>query len=142
FYMLSSAVKAPSVIVEYGFMDDPDEIKLLLSEAYRKECAVETAQAICEMFGMAYIPAKGTASATPAPAKPVEKDVVKMAKNPGVFKDIEKTDELNEVVTLLKDRGIFGGYPDGTFRGGENITRKQVAVVMYRLIKELEGGKK
>lgn len=140
FYMLSSAVRAPSVIMEYGFMDDPDEIKLLLSEAYRKECAVETAQAICEIFGMAYTPEKGTASS--APAKPVEKDVVKLAKNPGAFKDIEKTDELNEVVSLLKERGIFGGYEDGTFRGGENITRKQMAVVLYRMLQQIEGGNK
>lgn len=45
----------PAVLVECGFMDNREEAKLLMSEKYRKECATEIAQAICEVYGVDYI---------------------------------------------------------------------------------------
>jgi N-acetylmuramoyl-L-alanine amidase len=54
----------PAVLVEAGFMDNLEEAKLLLSDAYRKECAVEIAKGICEYFGVTYkaykAPSKGS----------------------------------------------------------------------------------
>jgi hypothetical protein len=41
----------PGVLVEYGFMDNLTEAKLLLTEAYRAECAIELAKGICEYLG-------------------------------------------------------------------------------------------
>jgi N-acetylmuramoyl-L-alanine amidase len=38
----------PAVLVEAGFMDNLEEAKLLLSDAYRKEYPVEIAKGICE----------------------------------------------------------------------------------------------
>ncbi|TCS93133.1 N-acetylmuramoyl-L-alanine amidase family protein [Hazenella coriacea] len=50
--------KMPSVLIEYGFMDDPSlhEARLMLNVAFQQECARETAQGICEYFGIAYKP--------------------------------------------------------------------------------------
>lgn len=44
-----------AVLVECGFMDNREEAQLLKSDAYRTECAEELAQAICEIYGTAYV---------------------------------------------------------------------------------------
>jgi N-acetylmuramoyl-L-alanine amidase len=45
----------PAFLVECGFMDNLREARLLKSEAYRKECAVELAKAMCEIFNVEYV---------------------------------------------------------------------------------------
>lgn len=47
----------PAILVEAGFMDNLEEAKLLLTDAYRRETAREIAEGICEVFGRKYIPA-------------------------------------------------------------------------------------
>lgn len=51
--------KMPSVLIEYGFMDDPGlrEARLMVNTDFQRECARETAQGICEYFGVTYRPA-------------------------------------------------------------------------------------
>lgn len=46
--------KMPAVLVECAFMDNLEEAKLLLSDAFRKECAKEIAQGICEAYGVKF----------------------------------------------------------------------------------------
>lgn len=46
----------PTVLVECGFMNNRREAELLLSDAYRKECAVELAKGLCEYFSVPYVP--------------------------------------------------------------------------------------
>ncbi|RAV22686.1 N-acetylmuramoyl-L-alanine amidase [Paenibacillus contaminans] len=46
--------KMPAVLVECAFMDNKYEAELLRSEAYRQECAVELAKALCEGFKITY----------------------------------------------------------------------------------------
>lgn len=48
--------KMPSVLVECGFMDNLEEARLLKSDAYRQECAVELAMALCEAYDIKYVP--------------------------------------------------------------------------------------
>lgn len=45
----------PAVLVECAFMDNLEEAKLLLSDAFRKECAIEIAKGICEAYGVKYV---------------------------------------------------------------------------------------
>ncbi|WP_152393747.1 N-acetylmuramoyl-L-alanine amidase family protein [Paenibacillus guangzhouensis] len=45
----------PAVLVECGFMDNMEEAKLLLSDAYRDLCAEEIARGVCQYFGIAYV---------------------------------------------------------------------------------------
>lgn len=48
--------KMPAVLVECGFMDNVYEAQLMLDVNYQKECAREITQAICEFFGVKYVP--------------------------------------------------------------------------------------
>jgi len=56
FYVLRET-DMPAVLVECAFMDNLKEAQLLLTDAYRKECADEICQGICEYHGAAYVPA-------------------------------------------------------------------------------------
>jgi N-acetylmuramoyl-L-alanine amidase len=69
-YMIKN-VKPVSILVELGFMDNQDDVKRLLSDEYRRECAVELAKAICEIFGKTYVP-----KPTPSPTKPTSEGYV------------------------------------------------------------------
>ena len=55
FYVLRET-DMPAVLVECAFMDNLKEAQLLLTDAYRRECADEICQGICEYFGVAYVP--------------------------------------------------------------------------------------
>lgn len=44
----------PAVLVECGFMSNRAEAQLLLTDAYRLECATELAEALCEYFDVTY----------------------------------------------------------------------------------------
>lgn len=45
----------PAVLVECAFMTNKEDAKLLLSDAYRAECAEELARGVCEYFGVTYV---------------------------------------------------------------------------------------
>lgn len=53
FYVLRETFM-PAVLVECGFMDNLEEAMLLKSDDYRKECARELTQAICEIYNIKY----------------------------------------------------------------------------------------
>ncbi len=57
FYVLKYT-NMPAVLVECGFMDNLKEATLLLSGAYRKECADEISKGICEYFKVAWVEEK------------------------------------------------------------------------------------
>lgn len=44
-----------AVLVELGFMDSEHDIKFLLDDGYRSECARELLEAICEYFNVVYM---------------------------------------------------------------------------------------
>ncbi|MER2006510.1 MAG: N-acetylmuramoyl-L-alanine amidase [Psychrobacillus sp.] len=44
----------PAILLELGFMDSNHDYKYLLSDAYRKECAVEIAKGVCEYYKVTY----------------------------------------------------------------------------------------
>jgi N-acetylmuramoyl-L-alanine amidase len=60
FYVLRKT-NMTSVLAEHAFMDNLREANLLMSEAFRQECADEDAQGICEYFGVPWVTAKPTA---------------------------------------------------------------------------------
>ena len=47
--------KMPAVLVEVAFMDNLNEAKLLLSDAFRRESAREIAMGICEAYSVKYV---------------------------------------------------------------------------------------
>ncbi|ARF17772.1 S-layer homology domain-containing protein [Sporosarcina ureae] len=51
------------------------------------------------------------------------------------FPDVPATKHFAEAVNELASRHIIGGYPDGTFRPSESITRGQAAAIIVKLTK-------
>lgn len=91
--------KMPAILVEAAFMDNLDEAKLLLSDAFRKECAREIAQGICEAYKVTYKPevvpvAKPTTPVTPANLYRVRKTWKDVASQIGAFTNLNTAKEL------------------------------------------------
>jgi N-acetylmuramoyl-L-alanine amidase len=57
FYVLRNT-RCPACLVECGFMTVKKEAELMKSESYRKECAKEICQGVCEYFNKKYISEK------------------------------------------------------------------------------------
>ena len=56
------------------------------------------------------------------------------------FSDVPAGHWAKEAVEAIAAKGIILGFPDGTFRGNENLTRYQAAMIIYRLLQKLEPG--
>ncbi|AFH39836.1 S-layer homology domain-containing protein [Thermus thermophilus] len=54
------------------------------------------------------------------------------------FSDVPAGHWAKEAVEALAAKGIILGFPDGTFRGNENLTRYQAALLIYRLLQQIE----
>jgi predicted nucleic acid-binding Zn-ribbon protein len=54
------------------------------------------------------------------------------------FSDVPAGHWAKEAVEALAARGILIGFPDGTFRGNEGLTRYQAALIIYRLLQQIE----
>lgn len=52
-----------------------------------------------------------------------------------LFADVPPTKHFAEAVYDLAERNIIGGYPDGTFRPGNSITRGHAAAIIAKMIK-------
>lgn len=48
--------------------------------------------------------------------------------------DVPKDHWAYEAVELLIREGLMKGYPDGTFKGNQNLTRYELAMIIYRLL--------
>jgi predicted nucleic acid-binding Zn-ribbon protein len=54
------------------------------------------------------------------------------------FSDVPAGHWAKEAVEALAARGILIGFPDGTFRGNEPMTRYQAALIIYRLLQQIQ----
>jgi len=45
----------PAILIEHGFMTNPDDLEYLLSEDYRKQCAEVAIRACCDFFDIEFI---------------------------------------------------------------------------------------
>ena len=50
------------------------------------------------------------------------------------FSDVPSSKHYAEAVYDLAERNIIGGYPDGTFKPGNSITRGQAAAIITKMI--------
>jgi predicted nucleic acid-binding Zn-ribbon protein len=67
--------------------------------------------------------------------------VLSMGFGAAQFSDVPAGHWAQEAVEAITARGIIVGFPDGTFRGNENLTRYQAALIIYRLLQQLEAEK-
>jgi len=58
------------------------------------------------------------------------------------FKDVPDDSWASDAVYGLVKRGITNGFPDGTFRGSEKMTRYEIAVFLNRMAEVLENNQK
>lgn len=72
---------------------------------------------------------------TAAPAAPTT------APAPTTFSDIPAGHYAQEAVQKITAAGLILGFPDGTYRGNENLTRYQAAIILSRLIDLVAQGK-
>gem|GEM_PF-5373419 len=54
------------------------------------------------------------------------------------FYDVPSDQWYTNAVNELKERGLFSGYPDGSFRPGNSVNRAELAVVLQQLLKNIE----
>lgn len=54
--------------------------------------------------------------------------------SPSGYTDIPASSPLADAVASMREYEVLSGYPDGTFRPGNELTRNEMAVVMCRLI--------
>lgn len=53
---------------------------------------------------------------------------------PGSFRDVPGDHWAQEAVAEATEAGLLTGYPDGTFRGGQGVTRYEMAMIIQRLL--------
>lgn len=98
----------PAVLWEGGFMDSHKDFKYLLSEAYRKESAIEICKGICRYYGVTY------KAEEKAPAKSSSKS---SSKDPLLSKG-DKGVSVRDAQTLLNAKGaqldMDGAFGDAT----------------------------
>ncbi|MFJ7974913.1 S-layer homology domain-containing protein [Peribacillus sp. NPDC096379] len=51
------------------------------------------------------------------------------------FTDVDKTDRFYDDIYSISEKGIISGFPDGTFRPEEKVTRAQAAIMISRALK-------
>jgi uncharacterized coiled-coil protein SlyX len=75
--------------------------------------------------------ALGVANAQTAPATTT---TATPAMQVTTFTDVPAGHWAKDAVDLIVQKGLIQGFPDGTFRGNENLTRYQAALIFYRLL--------
>jgi N-acetylmuramoyl-L-alanine amidase len=89
----------PAVLVECGFMDNLVEAKLLLTDAYRAECAIEIARGICKYLGVVFVAEEVKPKMDPVDANKVI-EFLKAAY--GVTPDHEAQTEIKRLANELR----------------------------------------
>jgi N-acetylmuramoyl-L-alanine amidase len=102
----------PAALVELLFLSNPAEEKLLADDRVLQSAATALCQGIRQWID------------------PQELD-------PPIFSDVPAQlwdGQATQILRALLEWGIFVGYPDGTFRPDQPITRLECAAALYRLI--------
>jgi hypothetical protein len=57
-----------------------------------------------------------------------------------LFSDVPTTNTFHDEITLLADAGVVAGYPDGTFRPGNAVTRGAMTAFLARGLGRVSSG--
>jgi hypothetical protein len=117
YFMQRETGNVITTIIEYGFATNPDDAKRIKDNW--QAFAEAVVKAYCIFAGHKYAPpATVTPEPTPQPEKPKD-DVT------GHWAATE--------INAAKAAGLMSGFPDGSFRPDEAVTRAQMAVILSRL---------
>lgn len=113
---ITRETKMPSVLFEFGFMDNEREALLMLNKDFQKECARELAMAVCEFYGVPYV---------------AEVTKVNVGGGTNVAESYEKNAKPSPALAEDFKAAVKAGITDGTY-GKRPATREEVAVMVYR----------
>lgn len=102
---MTRETKMPAVVVEMGFISNPAQEKQLADPAFRKKLASAVASGILDYTG------------------------TNKKEEYGMFKDVPKDAWYAKVVDTAAKDGVVAGFPDGTFKPNEPLTRAQYAAI-------------
>lgn len=93
--------KMPTVLVEGPFMDNLNEAKLLLSDAFRKTFAIAVAKGICAAYNVQYIPFKPATVQPTTVSKPTISQPSPITVNLTTY-TVKSGDTLSKIAQLTK----------------------------------------
>lgn len=105
--------KMTAILVECGFMTNQAEADLLKSDGFRRACAAAIAAGVAETYGLKL-------KVQPPTEKPV---------GPSDISGHWAEEEMLKGVAVK----VIQGYPDGSYRPDQPVTRAQLAVILNRL---------
>lgn len=113
---VTANTKMPAALFELGFMDNSREALLMIDKSFQKECAQELAMAICEYFGVKYVPATVKPSVQKPPASAVKIGTAKMLRDVPAYARPEFGTGTGDVVKKGEIRNIYGNPKSGWFQ--------------------------
>lgn len=100
----------PAILVEAGFVSGhPEEAEFVSQEGTLVKIAEGILLGVADYLGIEY------------------------GIKQGPFPDVPPLHPSAYAVQWCKDNGLVGGYPDGSFRGNEPVTRYQMVHILHRL---------
>jgi N-acetylmuramoyl-L-alanine amidase len=112
FYILRYT-KAPAILLEIGFIDNPKDANKLINPAFRDSIALALADALIKIFG------------------------IKNERT--LFQDVNPADWFYNSIDRIAKAGIMNGYPDGSFKPDQPPSRAEMAAALDKLLIYLKG---
>ncbi|WP_207707905.1 N-acetylmuramoyl-L-alanine amidase [Heliorestis convoluta] len=122
FYVIRHT-KMPAVLVELGFITNPEEEKLLREKSFQQKAAQAIAEAVATHFGLSL---------------PKESEIMSKGPFPDVPMDRWSAKEIQEAL----DRGIVQGDDKGNFNPQRALTREEGVTLINRAINYLLSQQK
>lgn len=127
-----------AVLVEAGFITNAQEANNLANTEFQRAQAEGAARAICDLFDLPYV-APVRPDPTPRPTTPPPATEQPPAQN----RPEEWPDWAEDAIRTMMEWGVMTGYPDGSWRPDQNVTRAELAVALtrfYNFIRGRNGG--
>jgi N-acetylmuramoyl-L-alanine amidase len=134
-YMLN-ATNAVANLTELGFMDNLHDIAFLLSDSYRKRCAVALAKATCEIFGKPYIPVQQpTPAVTVQPTTPQGIGLLVIVEGTVIRKDATSESGIIRPIGTSEGEFIVWEYRNGWYNIGGWVYKQHIRFTPHDFVK-------
>ena len=122
----------PAILVEYGFMDNWEDVKMMCSTEFQKACAVATAKGICDTLGVKYVPEQSTNTSSNSNSSSSffvkviyeGKEGLNIRKGPSTSYDITGVVKYGEAFTIVETKDNWGKLKSGV--GWISLSEKYV----------------